>query len=487
MLCICRPQTSITDPIRHGADPTGARDSYDAFLRAEAACPIGGTFWVPPGTYALSRKFRFNPFRARFQGDGLIIPHESNASGDYLIEFFNQGADPGILNLALNCHIDRVMVDCKFSNRGIYFGQLYNSTIVGARVWNAYGTAICIDNCFENSWFGPLIANSKRRQASWTATAWNSGTSYTVGQRVFRDYAAYNPVTSYIANNLAVYSTKLYRCLIPATNKQPDLNPTYWQPIPFEYFECMIAHSNKDPHAGGFTTNAVTVGDRYWKQVYLEEAALDINCTYGDEVVDNEYIYGLQMRHNDHKVMIRIDNAQNQRKVTNVSFYGGQIHAIIQAYLDAFPQTGQTLADDGVLMQIGHSMRCRIMGLTVRSAEAARVTHFQLGHINPDKKNEENFISKCDLSGEGSSTYGISIMPGLTTGLAARIQDNIYSFTDAATSPRQAGDTARVVDFSTNRDMVAASVPANFSATHQFRIVDASGNVYFVPCSNALW
>ena len=478
-----------TNVLDYGADSTGTKDSYSAFVAAEAATSAGGVFWIPPGTYALSQKFRFNAYRSRFVGDGMIIPHSSNESGDYLIEFYNVGSDPLIYNLALNCQIDRVNVNGNFTNRGVYFGQIYNSEISSVRVWNAYGTGVCVDNCFENTWVAPLIANSKRRQASWvgSAVAWSSATSYSVGDYIYRDYAAYNHATSYTANNIVTYSGKLYRCAAPGTGHQPNTSPTYWQGIPFEYFRCEIAHTNKDPHAGGFTTNTSTAENRYWRQVYSEEAALEITCTYGAEVVDNEYFYGLQMRNNDHKCMIRVDNQQNQRKVTNVSFYGGQVHAIIQAYLDAFPSTGQTLMDDGVVFQFGHTMRCRIVGMTLRCAEASRVTIVQLGHINPDKYNEYNAVMLCDLSGEGSAQYGISVMPGVASGIGAIISDNQFSFTNSSTSPRQVGDTSRIVAKVTERDMVSATTPASFSASHYFRILDPSGNAYFVPCRSSVW
>lgn len=475
-----------------GVDPTGAADSYDAIMLAHDALQPGQELYLPRGARAAtSQTLAFSKRQIVIDFQGAICPHGDH--DDFLIDFNQDGADPEYNNVAYMLDIKRLEIDGKLQSRGVRFDQLYLSNPQNVRVFNAYGTAVSIDNSMEDSWSGLVIANGLRRNASWlgAAAAWNSGTSYAVGDRVFVEYAAYNSGTTYAVNNFVTYGGRSYRSLLGSNlNKQPDTNPTWWQPVPIEYFECMISHSNKDPHsASNFTTNSSTEADRYWKQVYADEAALEIVNTYGTEVVDNQKFFAPYFRHNDHKTLIRIDNQANNRRVVNVEFYGPQFHQIIDTYLSAFPETGQQAQDYSVITQIGHATRCKFFGGTSRSAESEFVTHFQFGMKNPGKLCNRHIVQGMDISGEGQANYGISIMPGAsgTAGITLTSGDNEFAFTSASTSPRLVGDTTKVSSLSAPHDILTASTPSNFSASRIIRVADAAGNIYFVPAATATW
>jgi hypothetical protein len=48
-------QSAIVNVLNYGADPTGATDSSTAINAAITACPNGGTVYIPPGTYTVSK------------------------------------------------------------------------------------------------------------------------------------------------------------------------------------------------------------------------------------------------------------------------------------------------------------------------------------------------------------------------------------------------------------------------------------------------
>jgi len=481
----------IVNVLDHGADPDGNLDSYAAFVRAHNALQPGQKFWAPPGRYAMSEKLVFSKRQVTIDVQGAIFPAED--FDDFLIDFNQDGADPEYRNLAYMLDVQRLEIDGLLQSRGVRFDQLYNSAPQNVRVYNAYGTAVAIDNSMEDSWLGLNICNGLRREAAWigSATAWTSVATYSVGDRVYMDYGAWGAGTTYSVNGFCTYGGRSYRSLFSSnTNHQPDTSPVWWQPVPVEYFECMIANLNKDPHStSNYTTNSGVVGDRIWKQVYGDEAALEVVNTYGDEVVDNQKFIAPMFRNNDHKTLVRIDNLANSRRVVNIEFYGPQFHQIIDAYLSAFPGTGQIAQDYSVITQVGHATRCKWFGGTTRSAENEFVTHFQLGMKNPNKLNNRNIISGMDISGEGQGNYGVSIMPGAsnTAGITLTANDNEYAFTSSSTSPRICGDTTKLVSLSAAHDILNATTPGNFTASQLIRVADASGNVWYVPARSSVW
>lgn len=78
-----------------GADPTGVRDSTNAFLAAVASIPaIGGTIYCPAGTYLIASQITFNKARSFVIGDGknLTIWKWTGAAGTMFS--FDNGASP---------------------------------------------------------------------------------------------------------------------------------------------------------------------------------------------------------------------------------------------------------------------------------------------------------------------------------------------------------------------------------------------------------
>lgn len=480
----------VINVLDYGADGTDeAFDNLAAFQEAAAATPINGVFRIPPGTYALSDTFVFSQYRCVIQCDGLIVPHASNTGGDFLISFKGTGTDPLIPAMSLCLQIDRLHIDGRYRNRGVRFEKWYNASTNGVRVWREYGTAVALTDVQECSWHGLVISGGIRRTADWAGseTDYDIAASYVVGDIVRPVYPEWDIATAYTALSLVQEDGLLYRAIFPSTGVLPSPNYSFWQRIPHEYFECMIPSVGKDPNdAANYTTNSPNIGDHYWKQIYREEAALELVNSTGVEIVDNQWFFGINMRCNSHKVQIRMDNLVNARKIVNIAFFGGMIHGPFEAYIAAVnapPQNaGMTPMNDSVMIEFGRTQDCKFIDVEVRSGDSERNTMVQWGAINPAKTVQDNQVIYCDFSGEGDGQYGQCVMPGVTFG-QQQCLGNKYQFSSGATSPRQVGDTSRLVAYRTERDMIPATVPANFSPTHRFLILDAAGNPYWVAAA----
>lgn len=316
--------------LRYGADPTGVLDSYAAFVAAHAAMMDGGDFVIPQGDYALSAKFQFTKHRSTFNCRGRIIPFGSYS--DYLVEFVAvvSGGDPTQINVGVRIDIRRLYVDGLWQSRGVRFQGCYCAKYSGITVTRAYGTAVHVDDGYECSWYQLAINLTRDRTAFSAPGAWSGATAYIVGDRVRFDHAAYAGGTTYAAGALVRDSNVSYMSKVAGNvGHTPASSPTYWLMMDDDYFECMIAHTNKSPYdATVYTTNNGTSGNRYWKYVLRYEPVLRIENTLAVGVVDHQYFYGLDVRSNACRNLIYIDNNGNERSVYAIEFHGAQCHAI---------------------------------------------------------------------------------------------------------------------------------------------------------------
>ena len=436
-----QPSNGIYDVEAFGADTTGATDAYAAITKAIATTPLGGTLRMN-GTFATSATIGINPVRGQVIGNPLFIPY--GAFSDYLVEIGKfGGADPMIPDLAIKTSVQRITVDGKLQARGIKLTQVYNSVIYDLAVFRAYGTSIKFRGCMENSIINPLISGGKRRLSSWvgTQTGWNSGTTYNVGDVVFAAYATYNAGTAYVANDIVNYSGAAYRAKQATTGNTPGPESIYWEWVPFEYFKCLVSHSNKNPHSASpiYTTRSGVEADRYWQQVFTEEPALDINHDDHPFPINNLSFFGPWIRHCDNTPLVRVDSNVAGYTVTDINFIGGQVHQILPEYIDAYnagaytpTPSGQAMPARGTLLEVGAVINLNILGGNWRCGKNSYCKAVQLGHKNPGKGLQGIGFIGVSFSGDYSPTYlmgdwqiGISSMPS-HTGLDFKCADTLF-------------------------------------------------------------
>lgn len=438
-----QPVNGAYDVTAFGADSTGVTDSYAAITAAIAATPLGGTLRMD-GTFATSATIGINPVRGQLVGNPLFIPY--GAFSDYLVEIGKfGGADPMVPDLAIKTSVQRITVDGKLQSRGIKLTQVYNSALYDISVFRSLGTAVKFRGCMENGIYNLLISGCKRRVASWvgTQTAWNSGTSYNVGDYVYVSYPIYNAGTAYAANEFVNYGGEAFRAKQATTGNTPGPESIYWEWVPWEYFKCLVAHSNKDPHAGSpyNTTRSGVEANWYWQQVFVEEPALDINHDDHPFPINNLSFYGLWIRHCDHTPLVRVDSNTGGYTVTDINFIGGQVHQILPEYISAYDHVsstyspkpcGQIMPTRGILFELGAAINVNIIGGNWRCGKNSYCKAVQLGHKNPGKTLQGVGFIGVSFSGDYSPLYvmgdwqiGMSVMPSYT-GTTLKVSEVLF-------------------------------------------------------------
>lgn len=396
----------VVNVLDYGADKTGAADSLAAFQRALAALQDGQTFLIPAGLYSLSNKFTFTKYRCVFDCRARLIPYGSYSG--FLIEFRQTIGDSTQLNVAQRVQVRRLYIDGLYQSRGVRFEGVYCTDIHGIIVTRAHGTALEIgSNCYENSWHHISLNLCKNRQAFTTPSDWSNSTSYVVGDRVRFKHTDYASGTTYAAGELVDSSGISYMSIKGGnTGHTPASSPTWWARIDDSFFECMIAHSAKSPFSGSvFTTNNGTAGNRYWKHALQCEPLFNIEHTSSVGVTDHQYIYGLDIRDNDSKYLMHIDNNGNSREVYAIEVHGGMIHAMTPGVPAG---SSGNLIDPTFTRHVlmGRTIDCKFIGVNVRIAQVDDSIGICYGLTPPAKCSYAmHFSGRID--GEASRQIGI--------------------------------------------------------------------------------
>lgn len=331
------------------------------------------------------------------------------------------------------------------------------------------------------------MSGGLRRQPSWvgTETLWDGVTAYTPGQYVKRDYPAYVGGTTYAAHNFVSYSGYAYRSIVSGNvGHQPDISPTFWQEVPFEFFLCMIANTNKDPHDPAiYTTNSAVLGDRYWKQVYDQEAAIELidRQTFG--TVDGQYFYGLTMRQNDHRTLIRMDNDASSGVASLCRFIGGQIHSITSDELAAMPGGPQGPADHSQLIQIGRAIDCTFEHMHIRSGVGnEKVTLVQLGWKNPAKTAARIKFDTCNFSAAGNNIWGVTQFPSVPNFGHTTLKDSSFAFVNSATSVYVIEYNDKLANQFIGMPVLPVAPATVYASANFMRVLDSkTGTAWLVP------
>ena len=430
--------------------PDGTTDLLSVLNTALADLEEGGHFIIPPGRWPVSGTFVFARKTVTLTCHGQLEPYGSFA--DYLIHFPKATGTTtyDLVNIGSRITVNRLAIDGRCQSRGVRFDWLYLSTLTCVEVYRAYGTAIRVDKASENTWITPKSALCCRRAATWLTdtrwqNAWSSGTAYTQGQAVRRDYATWSSATTYDTTDAVSYTDgKSYRSLRGGNiNVIPGSDPTTWTQIEPEYFLCAQANKNSDPFQG-FTTNNTTGASRYWLSVLPEEPLWDFNNSGGGDgidldtgvitdtgytlntTIDNQFFYGADIRDNEHKTLVNFDNNWGNLPVLKIAFYGGQLHTLdknldglmhyvigtqylaVPGTADTGPQ-GESAADRHVMVRIANGQQCKIIGANIRPAQVASSIVVALGTEVPGKSAIMTALLSGDLHGEGSNQVGVYV------------------------------------------------------------------------------
>ena len=386
-------------------------DDYESLQAAADALTDGSMWFVPPGIYQTSQTIVIRAHRVTVLCMGRIVPHGD--FDDYLVHFTEEtpGGDPLLINVGHTNTILRLELDGKWQSRGAKFTSAYCSGKQNIFITRCYGTGLCIDQGYENSWFGVTILLGKERQRFATPSAWSSATAYVPGDRVVYHHAAYNAGTTYGLGALVRSSGISYISRRSGNiGHTPASSPTWWWIVEDTFLECMIAHTNRDPFSANvYTTNNGIVGNRYWKFVLQYEPTLNIENTKADGVVDHQYFYGLDVRDNAQRYQIYIDNNGNSRAVYAIEFHGAQVHAIT-AGVTAEPRNTGGLADPPFIKNLilGRTVDCKGFGLSCRTAQMDDSASIMYG-LNLPGKVSYGFHQNGRLDGEGARSTGVLV------------------------------------------------------------------------------
>lgn len=418
-----------------GAVGDGVADDYAAITAAIAATPDGGRLELD-GTFATSAKIIVDPYRLQLVGNPTLVPF--GAYSDYLIEFGTLGAnDPLVPDLGNKVNVQSLTIDGKLQSRGIRMTQVYNSAMFDLSVFRAHGTSLRLEGCMENSFHGLLLSGSKARQSSWVGTqsSWNSGVAYTPGQVVMINYPAYSAGLTYAVGDMITFGADAWRAKAVSTGVAPDVNSVNWEWIPFEYFQCLIANTNRNPHNPSpfYTTRDVNPSNRYWKQVFPSEPVLDMNQTDHPYTVNNINFYGLFIRHCENVPLVRVDSNYDQNSVTDINFFGGQVHQLLPEYIVAYDARypsapcGFVMPTRGLLLEVGSVIDFNIFGGNWRCGESNNCKAMQLGWRNPGKGSQGIALIGVSFNGDGNNMVGISAMPS-HMGVANKLSETLFRF-----------------------------------------------------------
>ncbi len=121
----------------HGADPTGAADSSDAFEAALAAAGPSGTVYAPRGTYAVSRPI--DPI------DRAIVGEYGNARADKRTTIKAMAALPAIIQRSsARQRLSGLLIDATGCVNGIVLTRCHGSTLRELEVKGATGDGIVL-------------------------------------------------------------------------------------------------------------------------------------------------------------------------------------------------------------------------------------------------------------------------------------------------------------------------------------------------------
>ena len=393
----------------YGAYGDDSTDDTSAINAAIAATPTGGILYFPVGKFLVSATINIPSKRIYIQMDGYISPYPG--FDDYLLSFAVDTVDTIVADFQGNINSHSIRLDCKWLSRGMKAVQVDDSHFNCIEIYRPYGTGIKLSNVRECNFINPRIISGLYRERFSEPSAWSSGASYVVGDKIKRVYTAWSGGTTYAKNDYVLGSDGItYRSLAGSnTNHDPTTDNTWWVWEPTLYFECLINNSNKDPIT--YNTGDSTAGNRYWQRVFKDESGLDLNQdeTTNDGSNSCDFI-GLIVRNCDYSTLVRLDtNLGMASSVNTIRFFGGHIHHIGDSYVT------QEAVNSGVAFTVRDNTHCVeiyrarmncFFGTTLRQGDSGRGVIVRLGNSLDHALSDRNRFIGCACTGDAAGQCG---------------------------------------------------------------------------------
>lgn len=354
-------------PEQYGAGGKGLTDDILALEKAHDSLKEGQIL-LCQGKYAVSREWLFTKKYVSLDLCGMLTPH-GNSYSDYLFRTdydYTAGANNQERgDIAGVVDIISLNIDCEFKSRGSYLYRIDCSTLDKVRVYRSYGTAIWSNRFRESSIIAPKVIGAKRRLRFDNPIFWSSSTAYTVGQRVRIGYSNYSNTTTYAryANVLGSDGNRYVSLSASNVGNDPVTSVGVWKRLPFIDYECLIAHTNKDPEQG-FNSNSSTVANRFWRRAHQDEAVVEI-VDEGNPNIDRQnqlVIDGADIRDWNNLCGVRIDNIKSNHPITHVKILNSHLHAVQWSVINNYANSGR--AGEIVPEDIPEMMRVLEIGRT---------------------------------------------------------------------------------------------------------------------------
>lgn len=390
---------------------------------------VDGDTWTSGAAgrnYAVSAPLAFGKHRCAIDF-GTLVPFGNYS--DYLlrIEQGAAGPDATMPNVSLLVNVRRLIVCGRYQSRGVRFADVYCSLLSGVRASHCYGTALALSDCYENTWVNTaLLLNRNRVVDVSTATAWNSGTTYAIGQQVLIDFPAWSSGTTYAVNDIVKNGGSLFRSLQASnTNNTPGAYTAFWVREEYQFYQAQASNTNHSPLSASpdYTTSG---GNGDWKRVYPQEPMLSIGNDLVNAVTDNQFFYGLDIRDNAAKELIRIDNIASGRLPAGIEFYGAEIEAMtlgipwaVSGGASTGPLGSGATSDlqntdaraNSLFVRLVKGQRCVFVGCGIRPGGPGS-TCMLIGSQHPNDQVSELQFQNVFLNGEDTYLIGLYVGVG---------------------------------------------------------------------------
>ena len=402
----------------YGARGDGTTNDTAAILRALAACQIGDTLFFPVGNYAVNQTITTSVERVTLYMDGYLVPYGSFS--DYLLNI-NRTIPSVIADYSNGTNAQQIRIDGRWKARGIKCWRIDEGFLQDILILRPYGTAMKFEGIRETTFNGIRVVSGLHRQVYSNPSAYSSATTYGVGDIVRMDYSSWAVGSTYAVNDMVKGSDGIAYRSLTASNlgNDPTTDDVNWVWEPWLDFKAVIANTNFDPLT--YNTNNATSGNRYWKRVYQDEAALDLNQ---EEITsdgsNSVFFYGTVIRNSDYKTLVRIDCNANDQIVRNIQFIGSHFHCNEDLYVTADngatvaagAATGPLVRDYTTIIDIQRAWRIDFdHGLIRAGRSILRCIGVRIGCNQAEKQASYISVSEVDFSGEGVGQIALARNP----------------------------------------------------------------------------
>jgi hypothetical protein len=474
----------LIDTMTQGAGVVNVLDYYNnettydtAFTNAIAALTKYSTLLIPKGTFTVNNKVNVNKGFVNIICYGRILASDT-FSDDFLFQITRESTTD-FYNWPVRI-TGELYLDCNFKTRGFYCYRLDHINWNSIRVERPWGSGVRIDRIRESEIYSTRVINGQARDAFSTPAVWNSGTSYIVGDRVIRNPAAYSGATNYQSGQTALGSdgNPYLSILDENTGNDPISNPDKWAKLPYEFYQCLIAHTNQDPNTQN--SNNVTSGNRYWLRVYQDEAAISVV----DEVQDSGdrsnqvNLYSPIVRDSSYKCLLRIDNNRADSYLTHINVWGGHLHYLDPAISGSSSYPNITTQNGIRVIEIGRCQNINIVGTQIRLTNSQDAIGVLVGGLDGGTKTPSSMrISYSPITGEGDRQRGLVVNLSAVTGNGSCFNVCPISLTGANTTeiidPERVFREVRLTEFQINLPAGLESAPKVFEAIVASAYTDA--------------